>query len=175
MKNDDVIKEENEYIKDPDNIKLNYNYNSYENIINANPKIKQINPIKKKREYNISLNPNILNNKKQNELKRNSLTEISNIKNTDMNIYKKNNENALTLNEILDDKKYIQTARNNSRLSPNLFNANKIENDIKNIIKQKKSLEKKLYLNDLLSDSNENNNINIKKEKKAKKVKIMTI
>ena len=169
MKNDDVIKEENEYIKDPDNIKLNYNYNSYENIINANPKIKHINPIKKKREYNISLNPNILNNKKQNELKRNSLTEISNIKNTDMNIYKNNNENDL--NEILDDKKYIQTARNNSKLSPNLFNANKIENDIKNIIKQKKSLEKKLYLNDLLSDSNENNNINTKRRKKSEESK----
>ena len=152
MDNDEIIKEEIEYIKDTDNIKLNYDYHSYENIINANQKLKQLNQNKSKKDYNITLNSNILNNKKQNELKRNSLTEISSVKNTDINInakhdYINNNEN----------KKYIQTTRNNNNISSNALNINKIDNDYKNIIKRKESLEKKLYLNDLVSDSNENN------------------
>ena len=151
MDNDEIIKEENEYIKDIkdikdiDNIKLNYDYHSYENIINTNQQLKQLIPSKSKKEYNITLNSNILLNNKQNELKRNSLTEISNIKNKDINIINNNNN---------ENKKYIQTTRNNNnnKISYNLLNLNKINNDYKNIITQKESLEKKLYLNDLMNE-----------------------
>ena len=168
---DDMIKEENEYIKDPDNIKLNYDYHSYENIINTNPKLKQIDSFKTKKEYKITLNSNILNNKNQNELKRNSLTEISNNKINEININTnhdfiiKNNDNDD--NNIILDKNYIQTTRNN-KISSNILKTNKIENDFKNIIKRKESLDKKLYLNDLLSDSNENKYYNIANNKKRK-------
>ena len=148
MDNDEIIKEETEYIKDIkdiDNIKLNYDYHSYENIINTNQQLKQLIPSKSKKEYNITLNSNILLNNKQNELKRNSLTEISNIKNKDINIINNNNN---------ENKKYIQTTRNNNnnKISYNLLNLNKINNDYKNIITQKESLEKKLYLNDLMNE-----------------------
>ena len=150
MDNDEIIKEENEYIKDIkdikdiDNIKLNYDYHSYENIINTNQQLKQLNPSKSKKEYNLTINSNILLNNKQNELKRNSLTEISNIKNKDINIINNNNN---------ENKKYIQTTRNNNnKISYNLLNLNKINNDYKNIITQKESLEKKLYLNDLMNE-----------------------
>ena len=151
MDNDEIIKEETEYIKDIkdikdiDNIKLNYDYHSYENIINTNQKLKQLIPSKSKKEYNITLNSNILLNNKQNELKRNSLTEISNIKNKDINIINNNNK---------ENKKYFQTTRNNNnnKISYNLLNLNKINNDYKNIITQKESLEKKLYLNDLMNE-----------------------
>ena len=161
---DDMIKEENEYIKNPDNIKLNYDYHSYENIINTNPKLKQLDSFKTKKEYKITLNSNILNNKNQNELKRNSLTEISNNKINEININTnhdfiiKNNDNDD--NNIILDKNYIQTTRNN-KISSNILKTNKIDNDFKNIIKRKESLDKKLYLNDLLSDSNENKYYNI--------------
>ena len=148
MDNDEIIKEETEYIKDIkdiDNIKLNYDYHSYENIINTNQQLKQLIPSKSKKEYNITLNSNILLNNKQKELKRNSLTEISNIKNKDINIINNNNN---------ENKKYIQTTRNNNKnkISYNLLNLNKINNDYKNIITQKESLEKKLYLNDLMNE-----------------------
>ena len=151
MDNDEIIKEETEYIKDIkdikdiDNIKLNYDYHSYENIINTNQQLKQLNPSKSKKEYNLTINSNILLNNKQNELKRNSLTEISNIKNKDINIINNNNN---------ENKKYIQTTRNNNnnKISYNLLNLNKINNDYKNIITQKESLEKKLYLNDLMNE-----------------------
>ena len=148
MDNDEIIKEENEYIKDIkdiDNIKLNYDYHSYENIINTNQQLKQLIPSKSKKEYNLTINSNILLNNKQNELKRNSLTEISNIKNKDTNIINNNNN---------ENKKYIQTTRNNNnnKISYNLLNLNKINNDYKNIITQKESLEKKLYLNDLMNE-----------------------
>ena len=150
MDNDEIIKEETEYIKDIkdikdiDKIKLNYDYHSYENIINTNQQLKQLIPSKSKKEYNITLNSNILLNNKQNELKRNSLTEISNIKNKDINIINNNNK---------ENKKYIQTTRNNNnKISYNLLNLNKINNDYKNIITQKESLEKKLYLNDLMNE-----------------------
>ena len=151
MDNDEIIKEETEYIKDIkdikdiDNIKLNYDYHSYENIINTNQQLKQLIPSKSKKEYNITLNSNILLNNKPNELKRNSLTEISNIKNKDINIINNNNN---------ENKKYIQTTRNNNnnKISYNLLNLNKINNDYKNIITQKESLEKKLYLNDLMNE-----------------------
>ena len=151
MDNDEIIKEETEYIKDIkdikdiDNIKLNYDYHSYENIINTNQQLKQLIPSKSKKEYNITLNSNILLNNKQNELKRNSLTEISNIKNKDINIINNNNN---------ENKKYIQTTRNNNnnKISYNLLNLNKTNNDYKNIITQKESLEKKLYLNDLMNE-----------------------
>ena len=147
MDNNEIIKEETEYIKDIkdiDNIKLNYDYHSYENIINTNQQLKQLIPSKSKKEYNITLNSNILLNNKQNELKRNSLTEISNIKNKDINIINNNNN---------ENKKYIQTTRNNNnKISYNLLNLNKINNDYKNIITQKESLEKKLYLNDLMNE-----------------------
>ena len=148
MDNDEIIKEENEYIKDIkdiDNIKLNYDYHSYENIINTNQQLKQLIPSKSKKEYNLTINSNILLNNKQNELKRNSLTEISNIKNKDINIINNNNN---------ENKKYIQTTRNNNnnKISYNLLNLNKINNDYKNIITQKESLEKKLYLNDLMNE-----------------------
>ena len=168
---DDMIKEENEYIKDPDNIKLNYDYHSYENIINTNPKLKQLDSFKTKKEYKITLNSNILNNKNQNELKRNSLTEISNNKINEININTnhdfiiKNNDNDD--NNIILDKNYIQTTRNN-KISSNILKTNKIDNDFKNIIKRKESLDKKLYLNDLLSDSNENKYYNIANNKKRK-------
>ena len=150
MDNDEIIKEETEYIKDIkdikdiDNIKLNYDYHSYENIINTNQQLKQLIPSKSKKEYNLTINSNILLNNKQNELKRNSLTEISNIKNKDINIINNNNN---------ENKKYIQTTRNNNnKISYNLLNLNKINNDYKNIITQKESLEKKLYLNDLMNE-----------------------
>ena len=150
MDNDEIIKEETEYIKDIkdikdiDNIKLNYDYHSYENIINTNQQLKQLIPSKSKKEYNLTINSNILLNNKQNELKRNSLTEISNIKNKDINIINNNNN---------ENKKYIQTTRNNNnKISYNLINLNKINNDYKNIITQKESLEKKLYLNDLMNE-----------------------
>ena len=151
MDNDEIIKEENEYIKDIkdiDNIKLNYDYHSYEKIINTNQQLKQLKqliPSKSKKEYNLTINSNILLNNKQNELKRNSLTEISNIKNKDINIINNNNN---------ENKKYIQTTRNNNnnKISYNLLNLNKINNDYKNIITQKESLEKKLYLNDLMNE-----------------------
>ena len=147
MDNNEIIKEETEYIKDIkdiDNIKLNYDYHSYENIINTNQQLKQLIPSKSKKEYNITLNSNILLNNKQNELKRNSLTEISNIKNKDINIINNNNN---------ENKRYIQTTRNNNnKISYNLLNLNKINNDYKNIITQKESLEKKLYLNDLMNE-----------------------
>ena len=147
MDNDEIIKEENEYIKDIkdiDNIKLNYDYHSYENIINTNQQLKQLIPSKSKKEYNLTINSNILLNNKQNELKRNSLTEISNIKNKDINIINNNNN---------ENKKYILTTRNNNnKISYNLLNLNKINNDYKNIITQKESLEKKLYLNDLMNE-----------------------
>ena len=151
MDNDEIIKEENEYIKDIkdikdiDNIKLNYDYHSYENIINTNQQLKQLIPSKSKKEYNLTINSNMLLNNKQNELKRNSLTEISNIKNKDINIINNNNN---------ENKKYIQTTRNNNnnKISYNLLNLNKINNDYKNIITQKESLEKKLYLNDLMNE-----------------------
>ena len=151
MDNDEIIKEETEYIKDIkdikdiDNIKLNYDYHSYENIINTNQQLKQLIPSKLKKEYNLTINSNILLNNKQNELKRNSLTEISNIKNKDINIINNNNK---------ENKKYFQTTRNNNnnKISYNLLNLNKINNDYKNIITQKESLEKKLYLNDLMNE-----------------------
>ena len=147
MDNDEIIKKETEYIKDIkdiDNIKLNYDYHSYENIINTNQQLKQLIPSKSKKEYNLTINSNILLNNKQNELKRNSLTEISNIKNKDINIINNNNN---------ENKKYIQTTRNNNnKISYNLLNLNKINNDYKNIITQKESLEKKLYLNDLMNE-----------------------
>ena len=168
---DDMIKEENEYIKDPDNIKLNYDYHSYQNIINTNQKLKQLDSFKTKKEYKITLNSNILNNKNQNELKRNSLTEISNNKINEININTnhdfiiKNNDNDD--NNIILDKNYIQTTRNN-KISSNILKTNKIDNDFKNIIKRKESLDKKLYLNDLLSDSNENKYYNIANNKKRK-------
>ena len=178
MENDEKDKK-----KEKDNITLNYDYTSYENIINNNLKTKPLNLLKTNKDYNIDLNSDVLNNINQadNDMKRNSITEISSNKNNDMNINsnyelyrefnlgKNNNEN---INNNID-KRYIQTTRNNVKVSSNLLKAYMIENDYRNIIKQKESLEKKLNLNDLLIDSKKNNyfNNNTNKRKKSEETK----
>ena len=191
MKPEEGNKNEKLRKKDNFNIKLNYDYNSFENIILSNQKQKPIDLKMQKKDKNITLNQNLLNNINQNELKSKSLTEMPSNKNTEANTNLKNglyqdlihdNDDNNGINEAMNNeydsnKRYIQTTRNNIRQPSNMFkdNIDKIEKDFKDIMKQKDSFENILHVNDLVSDSNEKNyfksNYNNKKSKKDEETK----
>ena len=187
------------------NMKLNYDYYSYENILN-NQKSKTIEPLMLNKEsnnallmpksINMTLNSNLINqnyekiNNNNNEDKLNTFTEISmnkinNIKNI-KNIKNINNKSKLKFdNEILNNNnnneksndklnninyQYLQTTRNNFNPSSdlNLLKANLIENDFKNILKQKADIENKYLSLEPLKNIYINNNKNIQKKEEKK-------
>ena len=179
---------ENEKIKEKDTIKLNYDYRAYENII-INQKLKQSDSFRTKKKCNITLNNQKVtnNNIKKKEGKIKFLTEISLNDNKEVNninninsrygLYKEfqsdQNKNE-TSNNQYSDQRYIQTVRNNIKQTSNLLKANMIENEFTKDLKRKDSLEKKLYLNNLLLDLNQEKNywnINNKERKKSEESK----
>jgi hypothetical protein len=179
---------ENEKIKEKDTIKLNYDYRAYENII-INQKLKQSDSFRTKKKCNITLNNQKVtnNNIKKKEGKIKFLTEISLNDNKEVNninninsrygLYKEfqsdQNKNE-TSNNQYSDQRYIQTVRNNVKQTSNLLKANMIENEFTKDLKRKDSLEKKLYLNNLLLDLNQeknHRNINNKERKKSEESK----
>ena len=161
------MKTEEENINNKNNnnsLRLNYDYHSYENIIsNQNPKT--IDSLIRKKEYNKTLNQNLLNQK---DIKRNSMTEIPSNKNTEFNINQKYKEyKDLTyennnIESINFDKKYIKTTRNNIKQAKISLK----EKDLKKNLKQKQSVENKLKLNDLIISSNFLNLQNNSKKRK---------
>ena len=179
---------ENEKIKEKDTIKLNYDYRAYENII-INQKLKQSDSFRTKKKCNITLNNQKVtnNNIKKKEGKIKFLTEISLNDNKEVNninninsrygLYKEfqsdQNKNE-TSNNQYSGQRYIQTVRNNVKQTSNLLKANMIENEFTKDLKRKDSLEKKLYLNNLLLDLNQEKNywnINNKERKKSEESK----
>ena len=170
---------QNENLKKKENldIKLNYDYHFYENLIINNPKTKPIN-LQPKKDSKVIINKNILNNINQNDIQKKSLTEMVSNKNTEVNINSKNglyqdfiydtNNNNETTNYD-NSKRYIQTTRKNIKHSSKILNNNMkiIEKDN---LKQKDPYENKLNINDLLIDSNEkkyyDTNFNKKRKKK---------
>ena len=89
--------------------------------------------------------------------------EVNNINNINSRygLYKEfqsdQNKNE-TSNNQYSDQRYIQTVRNNIKQTSNLLKANMIENEFTKDLKRKDSLEKKLYLNNLLLDLNQEKN-----------------
>ena len=168
MKAEEENKEENFNNNENNNsLKLNYDYHSYENIIsNQNPKT--IDSLLQKKEYNKTINQNLLNQK---DIKRNSMTEIPSNKNTEFNInqdykqYKDSTYENNTNETINFDKRYIKTTRNNIKTSK----INIIDKELKKALKHKQSVENKLKLGDLITDSNEKNSFNIYKNSKKRK------
>ena len=161
------MKTEEENINNKNNnnsLRLNYDYHSYENII-SNPNPKTIDSLIRKKEYNKTLNQNLLNQK---DIKRNSMTEIPSNKNTEFNINQKYKEyKDLTyannnIESINFDKKYIKTTRNNIKQAKISLK----EKDLKKNLKQKQSVENKLKLNDLIISSNFLNLQNNSKKRK---------
>ena len=170
---------QNENLKKKENldIKLNYDYHFYENLIINNPKTKPIN-LQPKKDSKVIINKNILNNINQNDIQKKSLTEMVSNKNTEVNINSKNglyqdfiydtNNNNETMNYD-NSKRYIQTTRKNIKHSSKILNNNMkiIEKDN---LEQKDPYENKLNINDLLIDSNEkkyyDTNFNKKRKKK---------
>ena len=161
------MKTEEENINNKNNnnsLRLNYDYHSYENII-SNPNPKTIDSLIRKKEYNKTLNQNLLNQK---DIKRNSMTEIPSNKNTEFNInqkygqYKDLTYENNNIESINFDKKYIKTTRNNIKQAKISLK----EKDLKKNIKQKQSVENKLKLNDLIISSNFLNLQNNSKKRK---------
>ena len=181
MKQEEKSKKEKLKKKNDFDIKLNYDYNSYENIIINNPKQKEIDLLPTKKEKNITLNQNLLNNVNQIDIKRKSLTEMPTNKNIEVNIQLKNGlhqdfiydnddnnqENESINNENVDDKKYIHTTRNNFRSSENLLKGdmNILEKDFNNIINNNNKKKKKR------EETKENQTFELINKKKTKKTK----
>ena len=181
MKSEKDNKKENLKKKENIDIKLNYDYHFYENLIINNPKSKAIDSLLNKKDPKAIINKNVLNNINQNDIQKKSLTEMASNKNTEMNINSKNglyqdfiydnnnNNNNDTLNYD-NSKRYIQTTRNNIKHSSKMLknNMNAIEKTQKIISKQKDTRENKLNLNDLIIDSNEKNYYDNNFDKKRK-------
>jgi len=190
MKSEKDNKKENLKKKENIDIKLNYDYHFYENLIINNPKSKAIDSLLSKKDSKAIINKNVLNNINQNDIQKKSLTEMASNKNTEMNINSKNglyqdyiydnNNNNDTLNYD-NSKRYIQTTLNNIKHSSKMLknNMNAIEKTQKIISKQKDSHENKLNLNDLLIDSNGknyyDNNFNKKRQKKEETKEFQTL
>ena len=168
MKAEEENKEENFNNNENNNsLKLNYDYHSYENIIsNQNPKT--IDSLLQKKEYNKTINQNLLNQK---DIKRNSMTEMPSNKNTEFNVnqdykqYKDFTYENNTNETINFDKRYIKTTRNNIKTSK----INIIDKELKKTLRHKQSVENKLKLGDLITESNEKNSFNIYKNSKKRK------